>query len=192
MDWTQTFKAERKADLADIASTIHDAVTMDDVIHAYSPGLRTRNHRAPCPFHNGKDYNFSFTRNGYKCFVCGVSGDVISFVKDSLGLSTRLDAMKRINADLRLHLPIDGNVSAEMSADLAKRRAEREKQERAEQEWLDKYHELLDEWIRLDQIKRTADPESAEYADAVKRIDRISYQLDCHIETEKVIKPLNT
>ena len=187
MDWKTIYSPERKVDWADIAETIHDTVTMEDVIRAYAPNLRVRNHRCPCPFHNGKDYNFSFTRSGYKCFVCGASGDVISFVKGMRDIPTRVDAMKRINADLRLNLPIDANINAELSADLARKRAERERQEKAEQEWQDKRNALLDEWIRLDQIKRTADPFSDEYADAVKRIDKISYQLDC----QEGDKPLN-
>lgn len=179
MNWKTIFSPERKIDWADIADEIRESVTMDDVIHAYAPDIRTRHHRCPCPFHNGKDYNFSYTRNGYKCFVCGVSGDVITFVKDSLGLSTRVDAMKRINADLRLNLPIDANVNAEISADMARKREEREKREREAKEWVKKREVLLDEWIELDRVKRTADPMSAEYANAVKRIDIISYQLDC-------------
>lgn len=183
MNWT--FNEERKADWADIAATIHDVVTMDEVLHIYAPQVHTRNHRCPCPFHNGKDYNFSYTRSGYKCFVCGASGDVISFVKEIQGYPTRSDAMKRINADLRLGLPVDGNVSAELSADLAKRRAERERREKAEAEWWGRYHALLDEWIRLDVVKRTADPTSDEYAEAVKRIDRVGYLLDCHEAGDK-------
>ena len=178
MQWA--FKEERQADWSDIAAAIHESVTMQDVLHTYAPHIHTRNRRCPCPFHNGRDYNFSFTRSGYKCFVCGASGDVISFVKEIQGCPTRSDAMKRINADLRLNLPIDGNVSAELSADLAKRRAEREKRDKAEAAWWDRYHELLDEWICLDTAKRTADPTSVEYADAVKRIDRVGYLLDCH------------
>lgn len=187
MEWGTEFRPERKAEWSDVAAAIHESVTMDDVIHAYAPDLRTRNHRAPCPFHNGKDYNFSYTRNGYKCFVCGVSGDVIGFVKDSLGLSTRSDAMKRINADLRLNLPIDTNISAEISADLAEKRAHRKEQEQAEAEWMERYHDLMDEWIILDKAKREADPASQEYAKAVKTIDYISYLLDLHLVSEAVI-----
>lgn len=181
MDWSKTFSPERKADWSDIAAAIRNNVTMEDVIRAYAPGLRTRNNRAPCPFHNGKDYNFSYTRSGYKCFVCGESGDVISFVKGIRDMPTRVDAMKRINADLRLNLPIDGTVNAEISADLARARAERKRQEEENARRVDEYHALLDEWIRLDQTKRTADPASKEYADAVKRIDYIGYLLDTKV-----------
>ena len=43
--------------------------------------------RGPCPFHHGKGDNFSISpRGGYKCFVCGESGDVFTFVQKQLGL----------------------------------------------------------------------------------------------------------
>lgn len=187
MEWNRTFRPERKADWGDIADSIRSSVTMDDVIRYYTPDIRTRNHRCPCPFHNGKDYNFSYTRNWYKCFVCGVSGDVITYVKDIRDMSTRVDAMKRINADLHLNLPIDGNVSEEEGARFAALRAERERKEKEEAEWLDTYHRLMDEWVSLDREKRTADPSSDEYADAVKRIDIVGHQLDCHLNKRAVI-----
>lgn len=178
MDWTKGFAPERKADWADIAAEIREAVTMEDVICAYTPSVTVRNRRCPCPFHNGKDLNFSFTRTGYKCFVCGASGDVISYAKDILGLHSRVDAMKQLNKDFRLNLPINGTISAIQSADLALKRAEREKKEKAHAEWEETYHLLWAEWIACDTAKRTADPESAEYANAVKRIDYIAYLID--------------
>lgn len=178
MDWNRTFTPERKADWGDIAAEIREAVTMEDALHAYAPSVRIRNRRCPCPIHNGKDYNFSYTRNGYKCFVCGASGDVIGFVQTMCGLRDRADAMKQINADFRLNLPINGTISAIQSADLALKRAEREKKEKAHAEWEETYHSLWAEWIACDTAKRTADPESAEYANAVKRIDYIAYLID--------------
>ena len=179
MDWTKAYRPERKADWADIADAIHNAVTMDDVIHAYAPEVRTRNRRCPCPIHNGKDLNFSYTRNGYKCFVCGASGDAIGFAQTMCGLHSRADAMKRINADFRLNLPINGTLSAIQSADLALKRVERERKEKAHAEWEETYNSLWAEWIECDKAKRTADPESENYANAVKRIDYISYKIDC-------------
>ena len=172
------FRPERKANWEDIAQAIHDAVTMEDVLAMYSPSTPIRHHRCPCPLHNGKDYNFSFTDHGYKCFVCGASGDVIAFVKEVCELATRADAMKRINADFGLSLPIDCTLSDIQSATLALRRAEAEKKKAEEDAWWDEYHRLTDEWIELDKVKRTADPSSEEYADAAKRIDFISFQLE--------------
>lgn len=178
MDWNKGFLPERQAEWSDIAAEIRGAVTMEDVLRAYSPSTPTRNHRCPCPIHNGKDPNFSYTRNGYKCFVCGASGDVIRFVQTMCGLS-RADAMKRINADFRLNLPISCTINAIQSADLALKRAERERREAEHTAWVDEYNRLWDEWTRLDIIKRTADPNTAEYADAVKRIEYAAYKIDC-------------
>lgn len=178
MDWATVYRPERKVDWADIAAEIRETVTMEDVIRAYTPLVKIRNHRCPCPFHNGKDYNFSFTRTGYKCFVCGASGDVIGYVKDILGIPSRTDAMIQINHDLNLNLAVNGTLSAIQSANLALKRAEREKKEKAHAEWEETYHSLWAEWIECDKTRMTADPDSDEYAEAVKRIDYIAYLID--------------
>lgn len=54
--------------------------------------------RGPCPFHHGKNDNFSLTpRGGYKCFVCGESGDVFTFIEKHLGLDF-VEAVKWVGA----------------------------------------------------------------------------------------------
>lgn len=53
-------------------------------------GKSGKNSRWACPFHGGKDANFSVTETGYKCFsVCGASGDAIRFIMDYRGLDFR-------------------------------------------------------------------------------------------------------
>ena len=178
MDWSKGYKRESKASWEDIAEAIHDTVTMGEIVKVYAPSPPPRHNRIPCPFHNGKDYNLSLMPHGYKCFVCGAAGDAIAFVKDLLGLSTRADAMRRINSDLRLNLPLDTAVNSTQNAELSRRRAEAEKRRKEVQAWWDRYHELMDAWTECDRVRSTADPNSAEYADAVKRIDYLSYQLD--------------
>lgn len=44
--------------------------------------------RGPCPFHQGKNANFSVSakRGQYHCFVCHESGDAIGFLRKRLGL----------------------------------------------------------------------------------------------------------
>lgn len=37
--------------------------------------------RMPCPIHNGIKNNFSVTRDFFKCFSCGVGGDIFSLVQ---------------------------------------------------------------------------------------------------------------
>ena len=152
MDWKTGFKAERKAEWSEIAQAIHDTVTMEEVLAFYAPSIPRRGNRCPCPIHNGRDYNFSYTRYGYKCFVCGASGDVITFVKELRGLSTRVDAMKMLNDDLNLHLPISGNCRLEFREEISKRRAEAERLQAARDAWEQNYSRLMDEYVALDLI----------------------------------------
>ncbi|HEX5829410.1 MAG TPA: DNA primase [Gemmatimonadaceae bacterium] len=55
--------------------------------------------RGPCPFHQGKNPNFSVSprRNAYHCFKCGVSGDVFTFVREHLGLDF-VESVKYVGA----------------------------------------------------------------------------------------------
>lgn len=176
------FRPERRANWEDIAQAIHDLVKMDDVVGAYAPDPPPRHRRIPCPFHNGKDFNLSFTDFGYRCFVCGASGDVIGFVKDICECATRSDAMKKINADFNLHLPIDGNISIEQSKEISRRRAEAERKKREREAWEEKYNAALDEWVRLDKIIIETPWSSEENIEKVCKAkaerDRVGYALD--------------
>lgn len=177
-EWQNAYRPQRQANWDDIAQIIRDTVTMEDALAMYSPETPIRNHRCPCPIHHGRDYNFSFLPHGYTCFVCGSSGDVVTFVKEVCELPTRVDALKRINADFRLNL-IDCDISAETQVQLARRRAVAQERERKRKAWEDEYHRLWDEWIKLDKAKRNAVPMSDEHAEAVKKIDYIGYLIDC-------------
>lgn len=56
-------------------------------------------YRGPCPFHQGKDRNFSVApkKGIYYCFVCHASGDAIDFAKEWLGLDFT-EAVKHVAA----------------------------------------------------------------------------------------------
>ena len=182
MDWEKIYHPVRKAEWSDIAEAIHDSVTMLDVVRMYTPDRTPRRNRIPCPIHNGKDYNFSFTSYGYKCFVCNASGDVITFVKEVCELSTRVDAMKRINQDFHLGLPIDCEISLSENTRLKERRRIAAEKERIHTEWEDGLKKLWDEWARLDRMKLFSEPGSDEWQEAIKNMDRISYEIDCYPE----------
>jgi DNA primase len=70
---------ERVRESADIVEIIGEHVKLKRVGTSY---------RGPCPFHQGKDPNFSVspTHHTYHCFVCHESGDVFSFLQKHLGL----------------------------------------------------------------------------------------------------------
>jgi DNA primase len=53
--------------------------------------------RGPCPFHHGKNPNFSVSDQGYYCFKCGEKGDVFTFVQKQVGLSF-VEAVKWVGA----------------------------------------------------------------------------------------------
>ena len=178
------FQPERKVEWEDIAQAIHDTVTMDEVVRFYVPSATPRHHRIPCPFHNGKDYNLSYTPHGYRCFVCGASGDVIGFVKDACELATRSDAMKRISQDFHLDLPIDGTINAIQSANLALRRKEAEIKRAEEQAWESRYNALMDAWCKLDN-KTRVETDPYELAQIRESMNRLEYELDSMPEKPK-------
>jgi DNA primase len=70
---------ERVRAAADIAQIIGEFVKLKRVGTDF---------RGPCPFHQGKNANFSVSpkRGQYHCFVCNESGDVITFLRKRLGL----------------------------------------------------------------------------------------------------------
>ncbi|MEX2177935.1 MAG: DNA primase [Gemmatimonadaceae bacterium] len=63
---------------ADIVAIVGELVKLKRVGTSY---------RGPCPFHQGKDPNFSVSpKGGFNCFVCHEKGDVFTFVQKRLGL----------------------------------------------------------------------------------------------------------
>ena len=178
MDWARSYRPERRVSWGDIADAIRSSVTMENVLDAYCPSLPRRGHRCPCPIHNGKDYNFSYNTHGYCCFVCGASGDVVAFVKEVCELATRADAMRKINSDFRLALPIGAPAAPQISVEVARRRAEAERKRAEHGAWLDQYHALMDKFVDYQRILMNGDPSSDEYAEAAKKIDYIEDQLD--------------
>ncbi|MBA3891418.1 MAG: DNA primase [Gemmatimonadaceae bacterium] len=81
---------ERVRDAADAVEIIGEQVKLRRVGTSF---------RGPCPFHGGKNPNFSVNpkTNAYHCFKCGESGDVFSFVQKRLGLDF-VEAVKYVGA----------------------------------------------------------------------------------------------
>ena len=80
---------ERVRESADIVSIVGEHMKLKRVGNSF---------RGPCPFHQGKDPNFSVSpRGGYVCFVCHEKGDVFTFVQKRLGLDF-VEAVKYVGA----------------------------------------------------------------------------------------------
>ena len=185
-DWG--YKRNRTATAEEIADTIHAGVTIQDALRLYCPSTEIRHHRCPCPIHNGKDLNFSFTDQGYRCFVCGASGDVINLVKDVLGYSTRSAAMQRICEDFHLPVAFNAPLNAETSEKVKRLREEAERKRREKEEWEEKYHKALDEWIELDKVVINTPWDSEEnirrIVEAKEKRARAGYHLDLILAQE--------
>ena len=63
----------KKEELDDIRATPIEEV-------AEKMGIRVGRHKALCPFHDDRHPSLRFKGNRFKCFACGVSGDVIDLV----------------------------------------------------------------------------------------------------------------
>lgn len=80
---------ERVRESADIVAVVGEHMKLKRVGNSF---------RGPCPFHQGKDPNFSVSpRGGYVCFVCHEKGDVFTFVQKRLGLDF-VEAVKYVGA----------------------------------------------------------------------------------------------
>lgn len=73
----------------EIVEQVRSAADLVEIISEYVPLKRSGGTwRGPCPFHQGKNPNFSVSpsHGSYHCFVCHEKGDVFTFIRKRLGL----------------------------------------------------------------------------------------------------------
>lgn len=66
-----------------------------------------RHGRALCPFHPDHRPSMTFKGGRYRCWVCNSSGDATDLVKHLCG-GTYWEALKRLDQDFALNLPLGG------------------------------------------------------------------------------------
>ena len=176
---------------ADFAHEIKERLTAREVLEHY--GIRVnRAGFAKCPFHSGgaertgsfKVYNGN---RGWTCFGCGSSGSVIDFVMKYFNLSFR-DAIKKLNNDFNLGLPIDGNLSEadkrRIRREEYERRKEMERRKKRREAALNAYYAALDRYTYFDGViskhglDGDSDGDSDEFNRALREIEIAKYQLD--------------
>lgn len=87
---------------------LRDRVPVADVVGRKVKLVRRgRNHLGLCPFHSEKSPSFSVSadKNFYHCFGCGVSGDIITFVMETEGLSFP-EAVEQLASQAGMALPV--------------------------------------------------------------------------------------
>lgn len=95
------------AGVIDVFEECKARLTMREVSEGY--GFRVnRAGFATCPFHHEKTASLKIYpgSRGWHCFGCHKGGSVIDFARELFGLSP-LDAVKRLNQDFHLGLPLD-------------------------------------------------------------------------------------
>ena len=171
------------------ADEIKQHVSMIEMLQYY--GIETnRSNFCRCPFHQEKSASFKAYpgSRGFYCYGCHESGSVIDFVMKFFGLSFG-DAIKKINEDFSLGLPIDEKLDRRKQLEMQKQAFLRKREmdaRKAKQEELEKaYWAAFDEWKRLDDNKRNYAPKTPTeplhplFVEALKNIAGAEYNLSC-------------
>lgn len=112
--------------MSDIFRQVRERVPAKEAARYYGLTFDRRGLQALCPFHGDTHPSMSFKNGRFHCFACQASGDSIDLVQKLFGLSA-IGAVRRLNEDFKLLLPIDRPPTA------AEREASRKYQEQMEQ-----------------------------------------------------------
>lgn len=138
---------------------------------------------AVCPFHSEKTASFSVKGKRYKCFGCGASGDIITFVEDMFGLSLKA-AVEKINLDFNLKLPTGSDATARDRFEADKRYTEIIKSRRDTQNYLNNAEKEYEKWCGIyaaafnavrDFADYTSTSDSKAYAAALHKLTVAEY-----------------
>lgn len=132
--------------MIDVFREVRERVTAEAAARRY--GLDFDIHgKALCPFHADRHPSMSFKDGRFRCWACGASGDAVDLVS-RLFNETPLEAVKRINADFALALPIDTQPTKKERVEAQKWRLDVETY-RKFQEWRARTIERLNDCYRL-------------------------------------------
>ena len=171
------------------ADEIKQRVSMVDLLPYYGIEM-DRSNFCKCPFHQEKSASFkAYDGNrGYYCYGCHTSGSVIDFVMQYFSIPF-FDAIKKINEDFSLGLPIgeklDRRKQLEMQKQAFLRKREMNARKAKKEELENAYWEAFDEWKRLDDNKRNYAPQTPTeplhplFVEALKNIAGAEYNLSC-------------
>lgn len=165
----------------DLFRACREAVTAEEAARRYGLTFDRRGW-ALCPFHPDKHPSMSFKAGRFRCWACGESGDAIDFTGKLFGLSP-LDAVRRLDQDFNLHLPLDRR---QMPAE--RRETERAAQKRREladtaqafEAWRNSMLDKLTSAIRVGNmaLKKPLEGLSSGEALAVQRLPALEWWAD--------------
>lgn len=165
--------------MIDYTESIKSSITMRQCVEHYGFEVN-RAHKILCPFHSDKNNSCHIYQSKYKCFACGSHGDVIDFVSNYFNVPF-IDAIKKINLDFSLGLPIDKQITDEERKEANRQAYKRRQEQKRRQSELKRlytaYHAAYDWYAALDIImlwdapKGPYDEITPQYAYACQHID---------------------
>lgn len=169
------------------AKEISQAVNMKEALSFYGYEVN-RSGYAACPFHNERTASLKVYDDHFYCYGCGANGDIVEFVRGLYNLEFDA-AIKKLNDDFHLGLPVDGKkLTPREQAEIAKRarelKAKKEAEERKRIENSNRYFSLLDEYRKHEiNIAKYRPAQYVEmlhplFVEALHNIERVGYLLD--------------
>lgn len=171
---------------------IKNKISIYDFCREY--GIDVNQHGfAKCPFHTEKTGSFKvYKNNSFHCFGCGAHGNSVIDLAMKLFDCSAIDACKRLNADFRLGLIREGNLS---NVERIAKNREAWERRRREKEIEAQHEALIEEFnmaitnLRLAQMLMTAteptDPDADfddYFAIAVRETELARYRADMALE----------
>ena len=101
-------------------NNVRQSVDIVDIVSRYIPLTKKgRNYFGVCPFHDDTDPSLSVSpeKQIYKCFSCGASGNVFSFIMDYENLSF-IESLKKTSDIAGIDLNISTNLKPEKNKEL--------------------------------------------------------------------------
>ena len=138
------------------AQEIKDRISAKEAFNFYGIEINQKGF-ANCPFHRERTASMKVYdgNRGYHCFGCGKTGDVIDFVRDYFGLSF-VDAVKKLNNDFAIGLPIGEKISSSRQRDIAKQAYNRRKaiknREKEKERLEAEYWSAYDKWLLMKRL----------------------------------------
>ena len=159
---------------------IKNRVDIVDVAKRYGIKLNS-SLKAKCPLHNEKTASFKIYKNTqtFKCFGCGVGGDVVNLISKLCDVRPKR-AAEIIDSDYGLNLfdkPI--KMSRYEQIIMAQKKEAIELEKKKQQESRSNYWDVLSEWKRLDDNKRTYTPKNVDedlHELFIEALQKLSYQ----------------
>ena len=171
------------------ATLVKSMLTVSEVVERYTKA-KPIGKRVPCPLHGGTGYNLSYTDSFFKCWVCGASGDIFSFVGDLFHLDFAESVeflVKEFNLPIALQKPCtpqEGrSLQNKVNILLQEKNRLNDRLKRRERV----FSETLSEFAKYDKILCSQNPKSIdemtpEYVEALQKIDHARYRFEWYKE----------